>query len=126
MIGFSRLAWQRKVSAMNAAVASQQFTTQTLDIIFNPAPDSRNITVIMDLGDWPDGQAVSLELFLGGISRGKFQTGGDVVRNKSGTPTGLKTITTWTAPNPLGLTDATVRCEFLQTLTSGIVVERTA
>jgi len=126
MIGFSRLAWQRKVSAMSAAVASQQFTAQTLDITFNPAPDSRNITVIMDRGDWPSGQVVSHELFLGGVSVAKRQTGGDVVRNKAGTPTGGRMITTWTVPNPLGLSSAVVRCVFLQTLTTGIVVERTA
>lgn len=73
--------------------------------------------------DWPEGDCVHIDVTWPNGHTGTFSSGGGVVRDKAGNPTGGTTILTWTCNKPPGVTSGTARVQTMQALRSAVLVE---
>ena len=107
-----------------AQLGSQSFAPQTRTIPFSVAADATRILVSFTHPDWPEGGPVlRANVQWGGVPGGVFTTGGGVIRDKAGNPTGGTAVTTLSVPKPPGQTSGVAEVIVLQTFTSAIMVE---
>lgn len=105
------------------SVPERNFPAQDNIFAFTVDPALTTITVTLDHPDWPEGECIKAEVWWNGIPGGQFSTGGGVVRDRDGNPTGGNTQMSWTCHKPREVANGEVHVQVMQNLRTAILVE---
>ena len=73
--------------------------------------------------DWPEGECIRLQVFWGAVPGGQFSSGGGLVRDKAGNPTGGTKVLTWETNKPRDVVEGVLHIEIMQALRTAYLVE---